>query len=103
MSGGKSSKLGHGLAKALGIDPKSNQSPSIHDSIEDTNSHTYVEPEPTAGDWFREHAPTTRQAVQYCYNLLPFLDWILSYNVQWLIGDLVAGRSPGVDLPSVRN
>ncbi|PLB53713.1 putative sulfate transporter [Aspergillus steynii IBT 23096] len=96
MSDTKSSKLGHGLAKGLGIDLNETRSPNFHhDSIEDPHSHTYVEPEPTAGDWFREHAPTTRQAVEYFYNLFPFLAWIMSYNVQWLIGDLVAGITVG--------
>ncbi|KAK1144526.1 hypothetical protein N8T08_005399 [Aspergillus melleus] len=96
MSDSKSSKLGHGLAKVLGIDPNSNNPPSPrHDSIDGVDSLNYVEPEPTAGDWIREHAPTTRDAIQYVYNLFPFLHWILSYNLQWLIGDLVAGITVG--------
>ncbi|KAH8433104.1 uncharacterized protein LDX57_010738 [Aspergillus melleus] len=104
MSDSKSSKLGHGLAKVLGIDPNSNKSPSTsHDSIEGVHSLTYVEPEPTAGDWIREHAPTARDAIQYVYNLFPFLHWILSYNLQWFIGDLVAGRLPALILHAVRN
>lgn len=98
MPDGKSSKLSRGLATALGIDLTSNQAPHYHhDAIEDPNSLSFVELEPTAGDWIREHAPTTRQAIQYLYNLFPFLHWILSYNIQWFIGDLVAGMIPSLD------
>lgn len=55
----------------------------------------YFEHEPTVGDWFRGHMLTAPQVRRCIRGLFPFLHWVRYYNVQWLIGNLVAGeRSP---------
>jgi solute carrier family 26 (sodium-independent sulfate anion transporter), member 11 len=94
-------KVGHTLAKGLGI--KLNyRNPTNADnvtrgestySIEDTDP--YVEPEPHIGEWVKENIPTGRDVGQYFYGLFPFLHWITKYNLQWLIGDLIAGITVG--------
>ena len=76
-------KIGNGIAKILGID--------LHYRNE-TGSDTYVEEEPTAAEWIREVIPSGREFSEYCYSLFPFTHWIGRYNVQWLMGDLVAGK-----------
>lgn len=88
MSEVMSTKVGHALAKVLGIKLE----PSHYQPKETDGVHTYVDPDPTAGDWIRDITPTGAQVIQYFYSLFPFLHWIGFYNVQWLIGDLVAGQ-----------
>jgi sodium-independent sulfate anion transporter 11 len=54
--------------------------------------HGYVEEDPTVTGFFRSTVPTGRQVVDYLISLFPFSQWIFSYNLQWLTGDLVAGK-----------
>lgn len=96
-----STKIGHGLAKGLGInlkyrnetgdpvvDNKLTRGESVF-SIDSTDG--YVEDEPQVSEWLRSIAPTRSRIVHYLSSLFPFTHWILSYNLQWLYGDLVAG------------
>lgn len=91
------SQLGHGLAKGLGIkldyrneiqQEKLSRGESVF-SV--TSADTYVEQEPTVAEYFKEITPTPTDMKNYVYGLFPFVHWIGKYNVQWLIGDLVAG------------
>jgi sodium-independent sulfate anion transporter 11 len=100
MSGDLGSKVGHGVAKVLRLKVPAKQQ---HDpvtrgesafSVGTYDTYSYVEPEPTAAEWFREILPSGREIGLYFYRLFPFLAWITRYNVQWLIGDLVAGMLP---------
>jgi len=87
-------KIGHSLAWILGIklDDQNSEQVTRGESVFSISSvDTYVEAEPTVGEWIQEHTPSGRQIVQYFLNLFPFLRWITHYNFQWLIGDLVAG------------
>lgn len=59
------------------------------------STNSFVEEPPTAGEWLRELLPTKRVARAYVKSLFPFVHWIGHYNVQWLIGDLVAGITVG--------
>lgn len=96
-----STKVGHGLAKALGIKldyrneteaSKLSRGESVF-SVDSGDS--YVEEEPTAGDWVRDVVPTGAEVLHYLHNLFPFTRWILRYNLQWFYGDLVAGITVG--------
>ncbi|KAF1813709.1 sulfate permease-like protein [Eremomyces bilateralis CBS 781.70] len=92
-------KVGRGLAKGLGIeleDPVHNERVTRGESVFSvTSADTYVEEEPTVAEWLRQVAPTGQTVVQYFINLFPFLKWIGRYNLQWLIGDLIAGITVG--------
>ena len=97
-----STKIGHGLAKVLGIKLDYRKPLDENAGItrgESTYSvdtaETYVEDEPTSIEWIQEVMPTTQTAVNYVRNLFPFTKWILRYNFQWLAGDLVAGITVG--------
>ncbi|MCJ1283741.1 Sulfate permease 2 [Xylographa opegraphella] len=98
---GMQTKLGHGLAKVLGIklhyrEPSGKEKLTRGESVFSVSSaDTYVEEEPTVGEWLREITPTSRQCLLYFWNLFPFLHWIGRYNAQWLFGDLVAGITVG--------
>ncbi|KAI9701616.1 MAG: Sulfate permease 2 [Bogoriella megaspora] len=98
------SKVGHGLAKVLGI--KINYRNEMGRDQDDhltrgesafsvESADDYVEAEPTIWEWFDSVIPSGRQFVNYLWSLFPFTHWILHYNLQWLIGDLIAGITVG--------
>ena len=102
MSQGSTTKIGHGLAKVLGIKINYRSEGGTKEDISRgesaysiSSADTYVEEEPTAAEWLREITPTPRGLLLYAYNLFPFVHWIGRYNVQWLFGDLVAGKAQG--------
>lgn len=89
-------KVGHALAKVLGI--KLQYRNELNEEIRRGESvfsvqtaDTYVEDEPRSADWVREVVPSGHDLIQYVRSLFPFLHWIGRYNLQWLAGDLVAG------------
>lgn len=96
-----STKLGHGLAKGLGIKlnyredtPAAKLSRGESTFSVDT-AESYIEHEPTTVDWLREVVPSGQDLVRYFVNLFPFTHWILRYNLQWFAGDLIAGITVG--------
>jgi sodium-independent sulfate anion transporter 11 len=93
-------KIGHTLAKVLRIklnyrDPPGDQVTRGESTYSVDTADTYVEEEPTTLEWLHSFTPTSGTAVNYVQNLFPFTKWILCYNAQWLIGDLVAGITVG--------
>ena len=90
-------KIGHALAKGLGI--KLNYRNELDEEIRRGESvfstqtaDTYVEEEPTSAEWIRETLPSGHALAVYARSLFPFTHWIGRYNLQWLAGDLVAGE-----------
>jgi solute carrier family 26 (sodium-independent sulfate anion transporter), member 11 len=93
-------KIGHALAKVLGIklnyrNPQGELVTRGESTYSIDTADTYVEEEPTTLEWLHDVMPTGRTAVNYVQNLFPFTKWILRYNSQWLIGDLIAGITVG--------
>ncbi|WEW58275.1 hypothetical protein PRK78_003743 [Emydomyces testavorans] len=97
-------KVGHGLAKALGIKLQENRDSIGVDpvtrgestfSVASGGDTYYVEQEPSTVAWIAETIPTGRQLLNSFVNLFPFLRWIGRYNLQWFAGDLVAGITVG--------
>jgi sodium-independent sulfate anion transporter 11 len=93
---GVATKVGHGLAKVLAIklDEQRERDDEIRRGESVFSSQTadaYVEQEPHTIDWFREITPSGKDIGQYFVSLFPFMNWIGRYNLQWFIGDLVAG------------
>lgn len=96
-----STKIGHGLAKVLGIKldyrhelaaDKITRGESVF-SV--SSADTYVEQEPTVAEWVSDTIPSGRDLARYARSLFPFTHWIGRYNLQWLAGDLVAGITIG--------
>lgn len=94
-------QIGHGLAKVLGIKLDYRNETSIAGIDKTTrgesvfsvsSADSYVEEEPTVQEWLRDTTPSGRQMLQYLQSLFPFTHWIGRYNLQWLAGDLVAGK-----------
>ena len=98
-------KAGHFVAKALGIkldEPYAYETTTRGESVFSTKTaDTFVEEEPSSWDWIKETVPSWKDAGAYGRSLFPFTYWITRYNVQWLIGDLVAGQFsyPRLHLP----
>lgn len=94
-------RIGHGLAKALGIqlhnpaDPNNDNVTRGESVFSISSADDFVEQEPTVQEWLAEHVPSGRSVKQYAHNLFPFTKWIGFYNLQWLYGDLVAGITIG--------
>jgi len=88
-------KAGHFVAKALGIKldpPNAYEATTRGESVFSTKTaDTFVEEEPTTWEWISETVPSWKDTGAYFRSLFPFTYWITRYNVQWLIGDLVAG------------
>ncbi|KAK2733966.1 Sulfate permease 2 [Myotisia sp. PD_48] len=94
--------VGKDVSKVLGI-KRDYRDPLASDPVtrgESTFSagtaDTYVEMEPTTAEFLTEMVPSGEQVLTYLINLLPFLRWIGRYNLQWFLGDLVAGLTVGV-------
>lgn len=87
---------GRGVAKVLGInvdyrkeaDPLENSGALSVSSVD-----TYVEREPTAVEYLSKFTPSFTAFKRYIRSLFPFLDWIFHYNLTWLFGDVVAGKT----------
>jgi sodium-independent sulfate anion transporter 11 len=62
------------------------------ESVFSSTDTLFVEDEPTVVEWFRSIIPSRRQVLAYPRQLFPFTEWIGRYNLQWLYGDLVAGK-----------
>ncbi|KAI1640492.1 sulfate permease [Biscogniauxia mediterranea] len=93
-------EIGHGLAKFLGIkldDPDSDHEHVTRgESVFSTHTaDTFIEQQPTTAGFIAEITPSGEDVVNYLKSLFPFLSWIRFYNMQWLIGDLVAGITIG--------
>ncbi|OIW35091.1 sulfate permease [Coniochaeta ligniaria NRRL 30616] len=95
-----STKIGHGLAKVLGI--KVQKSEPYQDELTRGESvfsvataETFIEEPPTTGEFLRQLTPSGQQIRDYIWSLFPFLHWISFYNLQWFVGDLVAGITIG--------
>lgn len=86
-----STRTGHFLAKLLGIQVDYRREVREDQSI--SSSETFVDREPTAKEWLSKFIPTTAATKAYILSLFPFLQWIFHYNLQWLTGDLIAGKS----------
>ncbi|RAL06809.1 SLC26/SulP family anion transporter [Aspergillus homomorphus CBS 101889] len=105
MSKDFTTKVGHGLAKGLGIktpyrDPLGAQADPVTRgestfSYGTIDTYSYLEQEPTTAEWFKEITPSWDDVARYFYRLFPFLSWITRYNTQWFLGDLVAGITVG--------
>ncbi|CAK7219595.1 hypothetical protein SCUCBS95973_003868 [Sporothrix curviconia] len=98
MPGPKATKLGHTLAKGLGIKiqrPIEYQDEVTRGESVFSSDDTWVEEPPHTIDAVSELVPTAKDIVDYVISLFPFLQWIGRYNTQWLIGDLVAGITVG--------
>lgn len=95
-----STKIGHGIAKVLRLKLHERQAQDAaltrgESTYSSGTGETYVEDEPRSNEWIQDLVPTKREFGQYLIDLFPFTKWIMRYNVQWLIGDLVAGITVG--------
>ncbi len=63
---------------------------------------TYLDKEPTVAGYFKSIAPSKLDVLYYVADTFPCSKWLFSYNLQWFLGDLVAGITVGaVVIPQV--
>lgn len=98
MATSTATRVGHGLAKVLGIklhyrNPTAANITRGESVFSVSSADTFVEQEPSSAEWLRQIFPNFQQLGLWAYHLFPFVHWIDRYNVQWLYGDLVAGES----------
>jgi hypothetical protein len=66
------------------------------------SNDTYLDKEPTVGGYFKSIAPSKLDVLHYVADTFPCSKWMFSYNLQWFLGDLVAGITVGaVVIPQV--
>lgn len=98
MADNLTSKAKAFVTKALGI--KLQQREPYYDRITRgesvLSSDSFVEQEPRTAEFLLRLIPTGPQIWQYFLSLFPFLSWIGHYNLQWFLGDLVAGKNLSV-------
>ncbi|KAK1755165.1 sulfate permease [Echria macrotheca] len=58
-------------------------------------SDPFTEEPPRVLDSLAKLRPNKSQVINYIASLFPFISWIGHYNLQWLLGDLVAGITIG--------
>jgi sodium-independent sulfate anion transporter 11 len=88
-------QIGQGLAKALGIkldEPETERVTRGESVFSNQTADSFFEEQPTVKEVLSDIVPTRKDVLDYFLSLFPFLSWIGFYNVQWLIGDLVAGK-----------
>ncbi|TGJ85058.1 hypothetical protein E0Z10_g3694 [Xylaria hypoxylon] len=93
-----SRRVGHGLAKALGIklhESESNRVTRGESVFSNQTADSFFEEQPTVKEALASIVPSRRAILDYILSLFPFLSWIGFYNLQWLVGDLVAGITIG--------
>ncbi|KAH9902197.1 putative sulfate permease [Xylariomycetidae sp. FL2044] len=91
-------KIGHGLAKVLGIkldNPETDGVSRGESVFSIQTADSFVEDAPTSAEWIGDVIPSRKDIRDYIISLFPFVSWIGFYNLQWLIGDLVAGITIG--------
>ncbi|KFY21503.1 hypothetical protein V493_07346 [Pseudogymnoascus sp. VKM F-4281 (FW-2241)] len=92
-------RAGHIVANALGIkldEPYAYEATTRGESVfSNKTADTFVEEEPSSWEWIQETVPSWKDTGSYLRSLFPFTYWITRYNVQWLMGDLVAGITIG--------
>jgi hypothetical protein len=89
-------KARHVVAKALGIklqeqDPYKELDTPGASVLSGRTEHSFVEEPPLVLDYLNSLIPSGKDLYRYLLSLFPFLSWIGRYNLQWFIGDLVAG------------
>ncbi|KAI2777243.1 sulfate permease [Daldinia loculata] len=93
-----STKASQTLAKVLGIKLEDPDVDNVTRGESVFSTHTadsFVEQQPTSAEWLAEITPSGRDMLNYFKSLFPFLSWIGFYNLQWFVGDLVAGITIG--------
>lgn len=72
-----------------------NDAAPIDEKLKEVGIESYFEDEPTILRYLQEQVPGRKEVIEYSKSLFPFIYWIGNYNLQWLMGDLVAGITVG--------
>lgn len=70
---------------------RSKQTASFEQIARETICESFLEEDPSVAEWFRDLVPSSQGVAEYVSELFPCRKWLGRYNVQWLMGDAVAG------------
>lgn len=74
-------------------DDGSGRAAMLKEMARETIGQTYIEEDPSVAEWFRGLVPSSLGATAYVRELFPCVQWVKRYNLQWLVGDIIAGKS----------
>jgi solute carrier family 26 (sodium-independent sulfate anion transporter), member 11 len=80
----------HIITKLLGI--KLQEPELIREDFPGSPDEVFYERQPSTTEVLQGLLPTGRDVLHYLTSLFPFLSWLGHYNLQWLLGDVVAGE-----------
>lgn len=91
-----STKVGHFLARILGIQLQEPQNLLIEDFHRGStqfavDENTFTEDVPTTAEFLESLVPSRDNALAYFKSLFPCINWLPAYNLHWLAGDVVSG------------
>jgi solute carrier family 26 (sodium-independent sulfate anion transporter), member 11 len=93
-------KFGHKVVKSVfGIDLAHSRQQRLKQFEEPLTVHVpyaYREQEPTVAEWLKSLAPSRHGASEYLHELFPSAQWVMRYNLRWLLGDAIAGLTIGL-------
>jgi sodium-independent sulfate anion transporter 11 len=69
---------------------------SFEQIAKETMGETYLEEDPSVAEWFRGLVPSSHGVAEYVRELFPCAKWVRRYNLQWLLGDAIAGITVGL-------
>ncbi|KAF2730963.1 sulfate permease-like protein [Polyplosphaeria fusca] len=87
------------LQKVFHIEPKKLRNDKIR-TLEQQARESLVQPyfenDPSIVEWFTGFVPSRDGAKSYLRELFPAASWTRRYNLQWMIGDAIAGLTVGL-------
>lgn len=69
---------------------------SFEQIARETMGETYLEEDASVAEWFRDLVPSSHGVAEYVRELFPCAKWVRRYNLQWLLGDAIAGITVGL-------
>lgn len=72
------------------------QSTELSERIICAVDQPFFEDEPTISAALKDLVPNASSVSRYLRNLFPCITWIPRYNLQWLLGDCIAGLTVGL-------
>lgn len=86
------------------VESKTEQVPMVNIQQTDNSQSTtsdlqhakHLEVEPDVGQVIKELVPSQNGAINYIKGLFPFIQWMPRYNLQWFLGNGIAGLTVGL-------
>ena len=83
------------FSKVLHIetDPHQQEREALLKVGEKVIGNAYIEEDPTVAGWARDLVPSGADVAAYFRSLFPPASWVRRYNLHWMLGDTIAGKT----------